>query len=184
MEIILDMTKIAILATPLLLLALAWLLRTWIKARLEDSLKKNSDELLEKIKTLAAKQVALTDSRIRVFSTLWEITKDLTPRGDLKLEKEEMEIKLGELRNWYYDKGNAMHLSLKTVNDFLKGLQYLEQKNTVDNLNVIKRIFSSVRTRSKEDLGVYGSGDISSELPDYEMQLADGTKVDDPNNKA
>jgi len=93
--------------------------------------------------------------------------------------------KLKELRNWYYDKGNAMHLSLNTTNDFLKGLQYLEQENTVDNLKVIKSIFSSVRTRSKEDLGVYGSGDISIKLPNYKILLADGkTKVDDPVNKA
>ena len=52
-----------------------------------------------------------------------------------------MEEKLKELRNWYYDKGNAMHLSLNTTNDFLNGLEYLEQENTDGNLKVIKKYF-------------------------------------------
>ena len=179
-----ELLEMATLATPVLLLILAWLLRTWIKAKLEDGLKANSDKLLEEIKTVTAKQVALTDSRIRVFSTLWEMTKDLNPRGDLRLTEEEMKKKLKELRTWYYDKGNAMHLSLKTTNDFLKGLQYLEQENTEDNLIIIKRIFSSVRTRSKEDLGVYDSEDVSINLPNYKFPLADGSRIDDPANKA
>ena len=95
-----------------------------------------------------------------------------------------MEKKLNELREWYYADGNAMHLSITTSNDFLKGLQYLGQENTGDNLKIIKRIFSSVRTRSKEDLGVYDSKDIFKKIPDYDMPLADGTKVEDPFKKA
>ena len=44
----------------------------------------------------------------------------------------------------------------------------------------IKRIFSSVRTRSKEDLGVYSSEDIPKQIPDYSIPLADGSIVDNP----
>lgn len=179
-----EFLEMASLYTPALLLILAWLLRTWIKAKLDDNLKGNREMLLEEIKKITAKEVALTESRIRVFSTLWEITKDLTPSEGLKLTNEEMEKKVKELRAWYYDKGNAMHLSLATTNDFLKGLQYLEKENSDENLTVIKRIFSSVRTRSKEDLGVYGSGDVFEKIPNYKTPLADGETVDDPVNKA
>ncbi len=82
------------------------------------------------------------------------------------------------------DKGNAMHLSLKTTNDFLKRLQYLEPEDPDDNLKIVKRIISFVGTRSKEDLGVHGSRDIAIKLPDYKIPLVNGEKVDDPVNKA
>jgi len=87
-----------------------------------------------------------------------------------------------ELKHWYYDAGNAMHLSLKTSNDFLKGLQYLQQAPSKQNLHLLQRIFSSVRTHIKEDLGVYDASDVSKPIPDYETALADGTIPAKPKN--
>ena len=180
-----EFVNIIALSTPLLIGILAWLAKTWIKARLDDSLKQNTETILEEIRLRSSKQVALTESRVKAFSKLWEITKDLSPSGELKLEKKEMGAKLDELRSWYYEEGNAMHLSLYTTNDLLKGLQYLELEGSPENLDVIKKIFSSVRTRSKEDLGVYGSSDIAVQIPNYEIPLADGeTIIKEPAKKA
>lgn len=170
----------ASVSTVALLSVVAWLARTWIKERLAASLKLEVEQKLEEIKSKHAKQVALTDSRVSAYKDLWEITEKLSPRGRLELNQDQLNEYFEEYREWYYTKGNALHLSIKTANDFLKGLQYLEQKPTEENLRYIQRIFSSVRTRIKEDLGVYNASDVSKSIPDYREPLVNGTKLPKP----
>ena len=174
---------LASISTTALLLGAAWLARTWIKERLTVSLRLETEPILEEIKSRYAKQVALTDSRVAAYKDLWERTSILSPRDKLKLDQSQLDEVFKVLRIWYYEKGNAMHLSASTTNDLLKGLEYLEQEPTENNLNLIKKIFSSVRTHIKEDLGVYDKSDVSAKLPDYEKPLADGVKIDKPKSR-
>jgi hypothetical protein len=175
---------LASFSTTALLLAAAWLARTWIKERLTVSLRLETEPILEEIKSRYAKQVALTESRVSAYKDLWERTSILSPRGKLELDKGQLDEVFKDLRIWYYEKGNAMHLSASTTNDFLKGLEYLEQEPSADNLSLIKKIFSSLRTHIKEDLGVYDKSDVSAKLPDYEKPLADGVKIAEPSHDA
>jgi len=171
---------LASFSTAIFLTIAGWLARTWIKERLAASIRLETEKALEEIKSKYSKQTALTESRVKAYGVLWEKSKVLSPREKLNLDQNVLVSIFKDLRKWYYDDGNAMHLSASTANDFLKGMEYLEQEPTEENLMVIKKIFSSLRTRIKEDLGVYDSSDIGKKIPDYNKPLADGTKISKP----
>ncbi|SFG11399.1 hypothetical protein [Neptunomonas qingdaonensis] len=167
-------------STAMLLAVVGWIARAWITEKLAAGFRLETDKTLEEIKSRYAKQIALTDSRVAAYRSLWEKTKDLNPRDKLRLDQGQLNSIFEDLRKWYYDDGNAMHLSASTTNDFLKGLQYLECEPTEKNLTVVKKLFSSVRTHIKEDLGVYDRDEVSATLPDYAQPLADGTVITKP----
>jgi len=123
------------------------------------------NQRLETFKGSLAFQTALAPKRSAAYETLWEKTELLTPREVATLDVSAAKGSCFEdLRNWYYDKGNAMYLSLDSADLFLRGLKLLECADQV-SAEEIKAHFSSLRTQLKVDLGVYTRADAKVQIP-------------------
>ena len=122
------------------------------------------NQRLETLKASLSFQTALAPKRTAAYETLWEKTKPLTPRNESALDISAAKGSCFEdLRKWYYDKGNAMYLSLNSADLFLGGLKLLES-NSVSPKEIIKH-FTSLRTQLKVDLGFYSKADAKIKIP-------------------
>jgi hypothetical protein len=123
------------------------------------------NQRLETFKGSLAFQTALAPKRTAAYETLWEKTEPLTPREVAALDVSAAKSSCFEdLRSWYYDKGNAMYLSLDAADLLLGGLKLLERAEQV-SATVIKEHFTSLRTQLKVDLGVYTRSDAKVQIP-------------------
>lgn len=140
------------LVDNLLIGVLVLIIGYWLKQRLETF--KNNLSL----------QTALAPKRTEAYETLWHKTKDLTPRklADLDLDVAKSSC-IKDLRNWYYNEGNAMYLSLDSADLLLRGLTLLEHNEVT--AKQIKNHFSSLRTQLKIDLGIYTKSDAQVQIP-------------------
>ena len=117
---------------------------------------------LETLKGSLAFNTALAPLRTAAYGTLWEKTRELTPRdGSVDVKRAAALVK--ELRDWYYDKGNAMYLSLNAA-DLLLGTFRLLESDQVTPIR-IKESFTTLRTQLKVDLGIYSKADAKVLIP-------------------
>jgi hypothetical protein len=141
------------IADKLLIGVLVLILGYWLNQRLET------------FKGSLAFQTALAPKRTAAYEALWEKTAPLTPRDVATLDvRAATGSCLQDLRSWYYDKGNAMYLSLDAADLFLAGLKLLGRGDQV-SAEKIRHHFSSLRTQLKVDLGVYTRADAKVQIP-------------------
>jgi hypothetical protein len=120
---------------------------------------------IETLKGSLAFQTALAPERTGAYKTLWEKTKPFTPREVAELDVNVVKSScFKDLRDWYYDQGNAMYLSLDAADLFLGGIKLLEHADQ-GSAKKIKDHFSSLRTQLKVDLGVYTRADAKIQIP-------------------
>lgn len=116
---------------------------------------------LEKLKGQIALQNAVAAARGEAYQKLWKLTEKLSPRGESLPSKSECEGAFLDLREWYYSDGNAMYLSLKATDFFLKCLEALEKANQ----ETAKRNATALRTQMKIDIGTYTERESRVQLP-------------------
>jgi hypothetical protein len=119
---------------------------------------------LETLKAGLAFQTALAPQRTAAYSALWAMTEPLSPRERSTLSFSQAETLFEQLRTWYYDKGNAMYLSLDAADLFLRGLSALERADQA-RAKEIRGLFSNLRTQLKVDLGIYSKADAKLQIP-------------------
>lgn len=119
---------------------------------------------LEKLKGQLAFQSALAPQRTASYAALWEKAEALSPRDAASLDAKKTEDLLKQLREWYYEKGGAMYLSLDTADLFLKGLKMLERPEDLRPKEITDS-FSALRTQMKVDLGIYSTADAKVQIP-------------------
>lgn len=62
---------------------------------------------LEQIKAYLALRNVIAPLRATSYGSLWKVTEKLTPRDSLIFSGNQKSVVLNELRDWYYEKGNA-----------------------------------------------------------------------------
>ena len=119
---------------------------------------------LESLKGDLSFRTAIAPNRTAAYQALWEKTANFTPREtsplDVSLARTDY---LTNLRDWYYEAGNAMYLSLGSSDLLLRGFKLLERTDV--SAQEIKDHFSRLRTQLKVDLGVYSPADASVQIP-------------------
>ena len=102
--------------------------------------------------------------RLKAYRVLWEKMAVVAPtRADeiTKLEREGLE---SSLRNWYYDRGNGLFLSVKSQRRFLMARKVLRGEVSPADEKALIDAFSELRTALKNDLGVYGRAESRQQV--------------------
>jgi len=123
----------------------------WFKAR------------LERLKGQLQLGRAIAPKRASAYGELWQLTEPLSPSRPDEISLEEREKLRETLTSWYYDKGNALYLSLNASDLFLKGRRLLAKESTA-RAKEVTDAFSSLRTQMKVDIGVYSDKDAKVQL--------------------
>ena len=118
---------------------------------------------LERIKGQIGLSQMMAGNRAKAYEDLWKMTEPFAYSKSEILKRDEQEEIRRKLVSWYYDKGNAMYLSLNATDLFLKGIKLLPVEQT--DQTPIKNIFSELRTQLKVDTGAYTQKDAKVKLP-------------------
>ena len=117
---------------------------------------------LERIKGEIGLRQVMAGNRTKAYQELWKMTEPFAhSESEIPKREEQEKIKINFIL-WYYEKGNAMYLSLNATDLFLKGIELLsaEQKDQ----EIIKKHFSKLRTQLKVDTGTYTQKDAQVNL--------------------
>jgi len=114
---------------------------------------------LERIKGQIGLSQSMAENRAKAYQDLWKMTEPFAySKSESEFPKlEEQKVIEGKLVLWYYNEGNAMYLSLKATDLFLKCMKQLsgDEIKQAD----IKNTFSELRTQLKVDTGTYTQKD-------------------------
>ena len=127
----------------------------WIKTRIE---RLKGEEALRR---LIVGQIA--SARSPAYLELWQLTVKTSPSKTRALSQQEKDDLFDSLTTWYYDKGNAIFLSVAATDLFLKARGMLKESNSSDQETT--DAFSKLRTQLKVDMGVYSDQDARTQLP-------------------
>jgi hypothetical protein len=107
---------------------------------------------LERFKANEALKAAFAPLRATKYQELWSKTELLSPTNPDVTQPQRKQLH-DSLKQWYYDSGGAMVLSLNAADLFLKAQKSLLKPEITSE--EIVTIFSGLRTELKIDLGVY-----------------------------
>ncbi|MEM7208867.1 MAG: hypothetical protein AAF434_13675 [Pseudomonadota bacterium] len=99
-------------------------------------------------------RVRIAERRLPSYRKLWELTGPTTRARDKQLSMVERRELYKALCGWYYESGNGIFLSNNTRELYLDSRESLINDNVSDE--EITRIFSSLRTEIKNEIGIYG----------------------------
>jgi hypothetical protein len=105
-------------------------------------------------------QVKILEPQLEAYRQLWSLMDVASPSLDKEFTPDERKSLEGKLRAWYYEGGNGIFLSLESRGLLVQAKEYL--LNSEKASSEIRKKLSELRSQMKNDIGVYGTEDVTS----------------------
>jgi hypothetical protein len=105
---------------------------------------------------------AVSDKRLPAYQKLWVIMKPLSPRSKEPLDQETRTQLSNDFRNWFYDEGDGLLLTWKSLDEYIFATDLLLNPNASDEQ--VRSAFSGLRTQMKIDLSVYTHDEAGGQI--------------------
>jgi hypothetical protein len=98
----------------------------WVKGGLER-IRRQEQARLARVKRLEQFRLVVATAGLPAYQALWSITEAVSLSAERDLTEDDRRRFSEELRSWYYEKGNAMFLSLRALDLFQKAKKLLDE---------------------------------------------------------